>query len=300
MRHLPSFSALKAFEAAGRHASFLAAAGELNLTPGAVSRQIRSLEEFLGQPLFERSHKRVNLTPLGRDYLADIQGPLGQIAKASQQIREFGGNPTIAIRTYPTFAIRWLIPRWGALYDLFPNVDIQLTTSLNVAEFGGTDFDLAIQVQGSETSRDGLVVEKLLDVDTFPVCAPFLAETVQNPGDLAGQTLLHADPRLTDWKQWLDFAGEKSVQVAGGLRFENTNLAIHAAIEGLGFAIGIEALIQEELSSGRLVRPFQTKRRSYFPVQLVYPSAKAADPVFLSIKDWLHQEAEKAQSAYMP
>ena len=136
-----------------------------------------------------------------------------------------------------------------------------------------------------------------MDVDTYPVCAPALAETIHEPADLAGQTLLHAAPRLNDWKQWLDFANESEVDANGGLKFESTNLALHAAIEGLGVAIGIEALIQDELRSGQLVRPFDIRRRSHYPIQLVYPGAKASDPLFQAIKDWLHDEAETSSAA---
>ena len=300
MRHLPSFSALKAFEAAGRHGSFLDAAGEVNLTSGAISRQIRSLETFLDKPLFERRHKQIRLTTLGRDYLAEIQGPLGQIANASQRVRELDQNSTISICAYATFAIRWLIPRWGALHDRLPNIDIRLTTSLNVAEFDNSEYDLAIQVRGDEAGRGGLMVEKLLDVDTFPVCAPGLAKSLRRPRDLAGRTLLHATPRMTDWKQWLAFTGEDHVDADAGLEFENTNLALHAAIEGLGIAIGIEALIQDELKNGQLVRPFDIKRRSHHAIQLVYPTSKAADPLFQSIKNWLHDEAENSRVVGTP
>ncbi len=155
MRHIPSLSALKAFEAAARQASFQGAANELNLTPGAISQKIRSLEEFFGKKLFERGHKRVRPTALGRDYLADIRGPLGQLANASCRICELEKNSTVSICAYPTFAIRWLIPRWGALYDLYPNIDIRLTTSLNVAEFTSGHYDLTIQVQGDRAMRDG-------------------------------------------------------------------------------------------------------------------------------------------------
>jgi len=127
----------------------------LNLTPGAISQKIRSLEEFFGKKLFERSHKRVRPTALGRDYLEDIRGPLGQLADASCRIHELEKNSTISICAYPIFAIRWLIPRWGALYDLYPNIDIRLTTSLNVAEFTSGHYDLTIQVQGDRAMRDG-------------------------------------------------------------------------------------------------------------------------------------------------
>jgi len=297
MRHLPSFSALKAFEAAGRHSSFLAAAEELNLTPGAISRQIRSLEEFLEKKLFERGHKQVRLTAVGRDYLLEIQDPLLRIAKASQRVRELDQSATISICAYPTFAIRWLIPRWGSLYDRHPDIDIRLTTTLNLADFGSSDYDLAIQVRENETNREGLRVEKLLDVDTFPVCSPTLAKLIENPEDLKQHTLLHNTPRLTDWKQWLEHAGVRDIDANSGLKFESTNLAIHAAIEGLGVAIGIETLIQDEIASGRLVAPFKTKRHSHHPIQLVYPVSKSSDPLFLAVKGWLHEEAQKTQEA---
>ena len=116
-----------------------------------------------------------------------------------------------------------------------------------------------------------------------------MAQAIRRPEDLAHQTLLHATPRASDWQQWLEFAGQDQINTASGLIFENTNLAVHAAIEGLGVAIGIEALIQGELANGQLVCPFDIKRRSHHPIQLVFPIAKASDPLFQAIKDWLHE-----------
>jgi len=291
MRHLPSSSALKAFEAAGRLGSFLSAAEEIHVTPGAVSRQIRSLEDFLGRKLFDRRHKQVILTGIGREYLAEIREPLNRIAKSSERLRTQDLASTISICAYPTFAIRWLIPRWGSLHDQYPNIDIQLTTTLNAADFDHGGYDLAIQIGSENKKIAGYAVEKLLEIDAFPVCSPELAENLRQPADLRDQTLLHGNPRPDDWKQWLDFAQVDGVDADAGLRFQSTNLAIHAAIEGLGVAIGLEVLIDDDLRSGRLVNPYTLKRRSHHPIQLVYPIDKASDPVFRSVRDWLHAEA---------
>lgn len=296
MQHLPSSSSLKAFEAAGRHLSFLRAAEELNVTAGAVSRQIQSLEDFLGRRLFVRYNRRVELTPLGREFLAEIQAPLRQIADAAARVYEDRFGPSLSILAYPTFAIRWLMPRWGALHDHHPQIDIRLTTSLNPVDFERSEYDMAIQVLREGEQRAGVVADKLVDVVTFPVCAPELEASLREPEDLGRQTLLHSQPRPDDWPQWLRVAGFTGVDARKGLRFESSNLAYHAAIEGLGVAIGLEALIREDLEQGRLARPFEAERRSGHPIQLVYPLAKAENPDLVAVRDWLLQEGRRDRS----
>ncbi|MEQ8345003.1 MAG: LysR substrate-binding domain-containing protein [Sneathiellaceae bacterium] len=297
MRDLPSSSALAAFEAAARHGSFLAAAGELHVTPGAISRQVRALERFLGTILFARQHRQVTLNEAGRRYLAAIQAPLREVERASQALRRRERPAGISICAYPTFAIRWLIPRWGALADAYPGIDLRLTTSLDAADFDQAGYDFAIQVLPEKARRRGFRIEKLLDVDTFPVASPAVAARLDGPAALAAQTLLHGAPRPADWQNWLDAAGIDDVDPAAGLTFESTNLAIHAAIEGLGVAIGVEALIRDDLRSGRLVRLFGTGRRSRHPFQLVHPVAKAGDPLLQSVRRWLLAEAARDSAA---
>lgn len=294
MRHVPSTAALRAFEAAGRLGSFLRAAEELNVTPGAVSRQIQGLEGFLGKTLFERGHKQVALTPIGRDYLREIQGPLKRIDDATGRIRADPRAPGISICAYPTFAIRWIIPRWGRLHDRYPKVDLRLHTSLDPADFEQGVHDLAFQVLTGDGPGRGLEAEPLMEVFTFPVCAPSLAARIGSPADLARHQLLHSAPRPHDWRQWLDAAGVTEVDPGTGQQFESTNLAWHAAIEGAGVAIGVEALIADDLRSGRLVRLFETRRRSNTPIALVYPKDRAGDALLRSVKDWFLEEARGA------
>lgn len=296
MRPLPSSTALQAFEAAGRLGSFLRAARELNVTPGAVSRRIQALEGHLGRQLFDRDHKRVALTLLGADYLRDIQVPLQRIAASSERIRTSQRPDSVSICAYPSFAIRWLIPRWGRLHDRYPQIDIRLSTSLDPVDFDLGHHDLAFQVIRGGEERRGLAVDKLMDIETFPVCAPALAARIRAPSDLAGHTLLHSAPRPGDWHQWLEELGVADIDAGAGLHFETTNLAWHAAIEGLGVAIGVEALVDDDLRAGRLVRLFGVRRRSRQPIGMVYPADKAGDPLLASVRDWFRAEARPPDS----
>ncbi len=291
MVEIPSTSTLLSFRAAARHLSFLQAANDRNVTPGAISRQIQGLEDLLGTRLFNRHHKRVELTAQGRDYLAEITTPLDHLAAATARIQGEGDSGALSICAYPTFAIRWLLPRWGRFYDRHPDVDLRLTTSLNPVDFAAGDYDLAIQVLAQDANPPSLRHHEFMPVRTFPVCSPALAAAIEKPGDLAAQTLIHNGPRPTDWRRWLTTAGLPTLNGARELRFESLNLAIQAAIEGIGVAIGIDALFDEEIEQGRLVRLFHIERRSAHPFQIVYPDGKATDPRLIAFRDWLLEEA---------
>lgn len=291
MVRIPSTTMLVAFELAAREESFTRAAEVLNVTPGAVSRQILALEEMLNAKLFRRSHRRVMLTEAGRAYLADIREPLSELAAATARI---GARPLydgVAIVAYPTFVIRWLIPRWGRFHDAHPDIDLQLKTSLNPVDFTKQAYDLAIRVADDGEVPAGLVAEKLLDVELFPVAAPEVARRIERLEDLSRATLIHADPRPADWRRWLEHARCSAVEPDRGLTFESLNLAFQAAIEGLGIAIGIEALIRDELRAGRLVPLFDIVRKSRRSIRLVYPEWKTENPDFVVVRDWLLSES---------
>ncbi|MFT6559102.1 LysR substrate-binding domain-containing protein [Sneathiella sp.] len=291
MLTIPSISGLRAFEASCRYLSFNQAAEELNVTPGAVSRQIHSLEQFLGKTLFHRHHKRIELTAVGRQYLAEINLPLEKISAATNRLRSEPRRNVISICAYPTFAIRWLIPRWAALYDAFPDLDIQLTTSLNPADFDEQNFDISIDVMTMGSSRKGCQIDKLLDVETYPVCSPELAKEITCFDDLNKVTLLHESPRPTDWQRWAAAANISSLDTSRGMNFESANMALHAAIEGLGVVIGIDALVQEDIKKGRLVKLFSVTRVSHFPFQLVTQNRTVMHPKLQAVRQWLLEQA---------
>ncbi len=293
MLSLPSISGLRAFEAAARYLSFNQASEELNVTPGAVSRQIQSLEDYLGKPLFHRAHKKVTLTAVGRQYLSEIAPSLEKISAATQRLKSGPRRNKISICAYPTFAIRWLIPRWSALHEAFPDLDIQLTTSLNPADFDGESFDISLQVVQEGTTRKGFQLDKLIDVATYPVCSPELAQKIKTPADLAQIDLLHESPRPTDWPRWLKLAGVSDIDGNRGLNFESADMALHAAMEGVGVAIGIDALIEEDVAKGRLVKLFDIPRLSRYPFQIMTPLARLSNPKLAELRGWLLAEGEK-------
>jgi len=291
MLQIPSSSGLRAFEAACRYLSFNQAAEELGVTPGAVSRQIQTLEHYLGKTLFHRHHKRIELTAVGRQYLAEITLPLEKIAAATARLRSETRRNAVSICAYPTFVLRWLIPRWANLYERHPDIDVQLVTSLNPTDFERDDFDLSIQILPEGASLTGMRVDKLLDVLTYPVCSPEMAERFAVPGDLRHAVLLHESPRPTDWARWCAAAGLHDIDTNKGLHFESANMALHAAENGLGVAIGIEALVKDSISGGQLVRLFDVARRSNQPFQIVSSARKADRPKLRAVREWMLEAA---------
>lgn len=290
----PPLNALRTFECAGRHLSFVHAADELNVTPGAVSRQVKALEEWLGAPLFRRRHKQVVLTPLGRTYLQAVSEPLERIATATERARREQADRPIAICCYPTFALRWLVPRWGRFYDRHPDVDVQLTTTLQPVDFARGDVDAAVLVGEGPQNWPGLDAIKLTDVELTPVCSPALRDSepcLREPGDLARCTLLHGSPRPEDWQRWLNYAHVEGIDARAGMTFDSLNLSIQAAVEGLGVAIAVLALVEDDLAAGRLVRPFAPVRRSGRPFHLVYPPDRVRNRKLRHFVEWLRAES---------
>lgn len=287
---LPPLNAVRAFECAGRHLSFLQAAEELGVTPGAVSRQIKALEENLGILLFERGHRSIALTRQGSDYHREIRDALERIAAASESARGAARRATVSICSHPTFAIRWLVPLWGRFYDRHPEIDLQLTTSLAGVDFDREPFDACVRV-GDGRWR-GCHSMKLTEVDLFPVCSPAIARQLQTPADLDHVTLLHSAPRPADWRRWLDQIGVSGVVAEHGPIFESLNLAFQAAIEGAGVAMAIGALVTDDLSSGRLVAPFEQVRRSGSPFWLVWPERNKQNLRLRAFINWLAAEIE--------
>lgn len=290
----PPLNALRTFECAGRHLSFVHAAAELNVTPGAVSRQVKALEEWFGAPLFQRRHKQVELTPLGRSYLQSVSEPLERIASATERALQRDAERPIAITCYPTFALRWLVPRWGRFYDQHPEIDVQLTTSLQPVDFSRGDVDAAILVGEGTQTWPGLDFVKLLEVSLFPVCSPALCQgenALRTAADLSRFTLLHGTPRRQDWRRWLDYAGVQNIDADGGVTFDSLNLSIQAAVEGLGVAIAVGDLVTDDLDAGRLVQPFGPARPSNRPFCLVYPPDRLRNRRLKAFRDWLVTES---------
>lgn len=286
-RRLPPLNALRVFEAAGRRQSFTLAAEELNLTHGAVSRQIRALEDWFGRPLFVRSHRRVTLTESGAAYLAEIGAAFDRIAAATARQMEHGSTRLLHVNALATFTLRWLIPRLSAFQLTHPSIEVRLTTSNVPLRDLNEAYDVAIR--GGPDAIAGHVAHHFLSESRIPVCSPKLLERLplKTPSDLSRHTLLHAATLPGVWSQWLAAARIPDLTPAGSVMFEHFYLTLQAALDGIGVAMGPTALIADDVKAGRLVIPFEgpaLPARSYFAY---VPEVRADDLAVRRFRNWL-------------
>jgi len=296
-RSLPPLNAVRAFEAAARLGSFKEAAAELSVTHGAVSQQVRLLEEWLGTPaLFRRSVRRVVLTPAGAALLAEFGPALDRISAAVQQHRKRRDEAPVAVlrvNALSTFSLRWLLPRMNRFRAEHPDIEVRLATSNEPVDALPEPFDVVIR--GGPDSFHGFSSRFLLAERRLPVCSPSLLKQVPltDVADLSRHTLLHVTsmPRL--WRDWLAEAGQSALEPAASLSFDHFYLTIQAALDGLGVAMGPTALIADDLAAGRLATPFpkiSLPARSYFAY---FPEARSHDPHNAVFCDWLEQQGRE-------
>ncbi|WP_350334541.1 LysR family transcriptional regulator [Coralliovum pocilloporae] len=289
-RVLPSISALAAFEAAARTQSFTEAAEEVGLTQGAVSRQIASLESFLGVRLFDRDRQRVYLTKDGRSYAAEVRPALHRIGTASLRLMvSKDGAGIINLASLPTFGTRWLIPRLPDFFASHPDVSVNLNTRVEPFDFAETDIDAAIHF--GHDNWPGTVATRLMGEEIIPVCsADFLkSQAIAQPADLLHLPLLHQRTRPSAWLDWFHAQGIRVDRVPG-MRFEQFAMVAQAASAGMGIAILPRFLVADELSSGRLVPLYSSGIRMETAYYFVYPEWNSEVPAILAFRDWLTTE----------
>ena len=289
-RFLPSLSLLTAFEAVARTGSITAAADELSLTQGAVSRQIRALEEQLGAALFVRERQRVRPTVAGAAYAREIRDALRKISGASLNLRASPAGGTLNLAILPTFGTRWLAPRLPRFLAASPGVTINLTTRLAPFDFRLEPVDASIHF-GRDDWPGGEMV-RLRAEQVIPVCSPQLkaALGLARPDDLRAAPLLHLATRPDAWESWFAANGV-SVEGVHGMLLDQFAMVAQAAIAGLGLALLPDFLIVEELASGALVTVLDRPLRSDGDYWLVWPPERAEHPPLLAFRDWLVGEA---------
>lgn len=295
MRRLPPLNAVRAFEAAARRGNFNQAAEELNVTPSAISHQVRALEEFFGTKLFQRSGRSVQLTTKSRDLLRSITQALDQISAASQRMMHRPEGNLLNISVSPTFATGWLVPRISELQVDHPELEIRMTTGTSTADFLNSDIDLSIDYSPGDFA-DGLFSLHLMTEHCVPVCSPeYMREhgPLKTPADIRNCTLLHVLPRLGQWRNWLNVAGVEGVDAERGPKFHNTPLSLEAARSGVGMAISNLEFVEDQLRQGSLVAPFQVEVPSQSGYYLVYPHERAEEPKIEVFHHWLLTKMEK-------
>jgi LysR family glycine cleavage system transcriptional activator len=291
---LPSLNALRAFEAASRHLNFRLAAEELGVTQGAVAQQIRGLESELDMKLFERHPRALSLTENGRRYAGGVRRAFEMLSEATQALRPEPLRLTISVT--PTLASKWLIPRLPAFLETHPDIDLRILATDRLSHFQADAVDLAVRY-GRPPFGSGLIVEPFFEEVQVAVASPQTIAAIGHPGktgSLRGHALLHDAHNA--WPQFLEHAmPQASLSVAKNVRFNQTALAIDAAVSGQGLALAHTDFIAADIAAGRLIRLFDTELRTGAGFYIVYPRRTRHAEQIRDVREWLLREARNTR-----
>jgi len=295
-------NALRAFEASARHQSFSAAASELNVTPAAVGQLVRTLEDWLGTPLFLRStsgRARLIPTETAERALPDIHMGFDRLALGLERLREGSTSGVLTVTISPAFAAKWLLPRIDRFQTLWPDTDVRLDTNHKSVDFVTQRIDIGVRYGAG--NWPGLKADKLMEEEVYPVCSPELLRQRRwnKPDDLVHETLIHdlsmdGHANFPTWDTWMKKAGVADVIPTRGMRINNSAAVLQAAIEGHGIALARSIMARDDLASGRLVRLFPNISPASAPAYyIVYRPECANLPRLTAFRDWLLNEAKR-------
>jgi LysR family glycine cleavage system transcriptional activator len=300
-RPLPPLNALRAFEVAARHLSLTKAAVELHVTPGALSHQIRGLEDVLGVELFLRLPRALALTEAGRKLYPGLHAAFAQIRQAVDTLDEKANERVLVVSTPPGFTAKWLAPRLYRFLFAHPEIDARISSTLTLATFDEDGIDVAIRNLPRDRPEDpGLVREHLVDLTYVPACSPRLlrqAGPVVTPADLRHVPLIHDEmligrAHMPAWADWLAAAGVTGVDLDRGLRLNSADHALDAAVEGAGMLLALLVLAHDDLRSGRLVAPFPLTIDSGRAFYFVCPRTHRKRKNVVAFHDWIRAEID--------
>jgi LysR family transcriptional regulator, glycine cleavage system transcriptional activator len=291
-QELPSLNALRCFEAAGRLRSFARAAEELHVTAGAVSRQIRQLEDDLGVALFERRNRRVRLTAAGQTLHKATEDALNSVREAVASVRSADAPGLLVLSCEPTLTQRWLIPRLPRLKARCPRLLVHVLAAGGPVRFERDRVDVAIRRDDFEWPSD-TYADPIIDEYVGPVCSPALARN-RPPQAILALPTIHSATRPDAWQRWLADSG-RPASAHGGQTFEHFFLSIEAAVAALGVAIGPYPLVADDLAAGRLVAPFGFRRSGHRYMLLTRRPLRQIDQADCLVA-WLREEARELAS----
>ncbi len=299
-RNLPPLRAVRAFEAAARSLSMTKAARELGVSPGAISHQIRLLEEFLGARLFLRETRKVSLTPAGRSFLPAITRGLDNIEEAAKRLTAVPLHTRVRVSVETTFAERWLVPRLAEFNAAYPEVEVELHGRPLDPETAAFRTNFAVAY--GPRQYHGLAVERMMSEAIFPVCSPEVLETyaLKELRDLGnGVRFIHDQTfRRYDWfptwQVWLARHNLNDVDATQGLGLGTSHMTIVAARDGLGVALARGALVERDLADGTLVAPFGSDATFVFDYQTVGLQAVIEEPDVAIFREWLIEEGRQS------
>ena len=297
-KNLPSLAALYAFEATARHLSFSKASIELNLTQGAISQRVRSLEEFLGRPLFVRESTSIRLTDTGNEYLRSARNVIAEVMVATDRAIGRHRNDELTIGCLGTFALKCLIPLLPSFRKKSPDIAVRLRTLVPFADQQHEDYDVSIRY--GRDDWPGMATWRINDEEVFPVCNPKLLrgpQALRTPEDLRHHTIIRTSSPLIlrdDWPLWLEQAGVPQLTPTAEISCDLLYPSFQMAIEGMGVVIGRSAVVRSDLASGRLVEPFSIRLSSPLAYHIVAEEHRAKLPKVATFVEWLLSEFKRS------
>lgn len=306
-RKLPSLKGLRAFEAAARHQSFAKAAGELGVTPAAISQQIRQLEDVLGIALFSRTTRSLALTERARAAVPFLKDGFDGLEAAARELRKDSGKNTVTVSVTSSFGSCWLLPRLESFRRAHPDITVHLDARSGLSDFASDGVDLAIR-QG-RGSYQGLKSERLISDVALVVCNPALLDgknVLGSPLEMAGKPLLHVEWQMESaaaptWLRWIGHHAIDGLDTSPGMRFSMEEFAVRAAIAGMGFALVTKAFVSDDLANGQLARALPRKfdMPTEFHHYVVYPPQPGGQPgKVMKFRDWLFEEVASSSEPW--
>jgi LysR family glycine cleavage system transcriptional activator len=295
---LPPLNALRAFEVASRYKHFKDAAIELGVTPGAVGRQIKLLEDHLGVILFERHQSSVHLTRAALDYAKFIHDALWMMEKATREITQRGDRKTLRVWCSRTFMRQWLVPRLASYRAAYPRDEIVFSTSDGLKDINGDEIDVAIRLGNGDWPEKQSY--HLFDNYLVPVCSPSYLAKFGKPSksrDLLQLTLLQSLRRHDDWRIWLSASGLSEYPIRCSLGFEGDTLAYQAAIEGVGVALARKGFFEHDMAAGRIVQVSEFAARAPGGFYLIHDKNAPRERQVKNFCNWVMGEIAKTTPA---
>ncbi len=292
-------NALRAFEAAGRLSSISRAAQELRVSHSTVSHHVKGLEQTIGVALFVRRDRSIALTEAGKALLPVLSSSFEAIANALDDLRPTAHRALIRVTATPSFATRWLVPHLRRFRAQNSAIDVQLRTSLALADFGREAIDVGIRAGAGHWS--GFRSQLLMPIHMTPLCSPALVEGEQGldaPQALKAFTLLHADVGEGkdigwEWREWFQAVGVDDVDCSAGLSLHDPGLVLQGAVDRLGVAMGYIELAEQDIAAGRLIQPFASEVTHPWAYYIITSEKHPENPHVARFSDWLQAEAAK-------
>jgi len=288
IRRMPPLNPLRAFEVAARHLSFTHAADELCVTQGAVSRSVKALEDYLGEPLFERTGHGLTLTERSEALALKLSDGFIRLGEAADEFRGIQAEPILTIRTYTSFLIGFLIPNLPDFQVRHPDIRVHLVSATDATEFARDVTDVRIRYGHGRWKN---VESTLLFCDALrPLCSPALLDPAKRPypiEELRNQVILHQAMRRSDWPSWLAIAGNPDLRSRNDLVFDELSIVYQAAMSGAGLVMAQTAYFQRELASGLLFEPFEPVLKRDLGYYLTVPANRRDTPHVRAFKRWL-------------